>query len=104
MVIPFQSGRSEWVGFLENDGAGLQQGLQVGDDLRPAAGHRRDEFRGFALDIVGMLHTVPAHPGRLDGHMCYVTLLEPVGQPQQIVSEGPKAPLLFTTLPLALGP
>src|ERR1700732_5349162 len=40
-----------WV--LQNGGAGLQQGLQVGDDLRPAAGHRRDEFRGFALDGVG---------------------------------------------------
>src|SRR5689334_10663190 len=38
---------------LQNGGAGLQQGLQVGDDLRPAAGHRCDEFRGFALDGVG---------------------------------------------------
>ena len=38
---------------LQNDGAGLQQGLQVGDDLRPAAGHRRDEFRRIALDGVG---------------------------------------------------
>ena len=25
------------VGFLQNDGASLQQGLQVGDDFRPAA-------------------------------------------------------------------
>ena len=41
------------VGVLQNDGAGLQQGLEVGDNLRPAAGHRRDEFRGFALDGVG---------------------------------------------------
>src|SRR3982074_301677 len=38
---------------LQSGGTGLQQGLQVGDDLRPAAGHRRDEFRGFALDGVG---------------------------------------------------
>ena len=40
------------VGFLHNDGAGFQQGLQVGDDHRPGAGHRRDEIRGFALDGV----------------------------------------------------
>jgi hypothetical protein len=40
-----------WV--LQDDGAGLQQGLEVGDDLRPAAGHRRDEFRRVALDGVG---------------------------------------------------
>src|SRR6202790_770446 len=38
---------------VQNAGAALQQGLQVGDDLRPAAGDRRDEFRGFALDGVG---------------------------------------------------
>src|SRR3981081_2140347 len=38
---------------LQSSGAGLQQGLQVGDDLRPAAGHRRDEFPGCALDGVG---------------------------------------------------
>ena len=36
--------------------------------------------------------------------MSYTTLLQPFGQSQQIVSEGPKAPLLFTILPLALGP
>jgi pimeloyl-ACP methyl ester carboxylesterase len=28
--------------FLENGGAGLKQGLQIGNDLRPAAGHRLD--------------------------------------------------------------
>src|ERR1700694_1762583 len=44
---------SRRVRVLQNDGACLQQGLEVGDDLRPAAGHRRDEFRGFALDGVG---------------------------------------------------
>jgi hypothetical protein len=49
-------------------------------------------------------HRLPVHSGRLHGHMSYATLREPVGQPQQIVSEGPKAPLLFTILPLALGP
>jgi len=43
--------RGAWV--LQSDRAGLQQGLQVGDDLWPAAGHRLDEFRGFVLDGVG---------------------------------------------------
>jgi hypothetical protein len=37
---------------LQNDGAGLQQGLQVANDLRPPAGNRNDEIRGFALDGV----------------------------------------------------
>ena len=40
------------IGVVQNGRAGLQQGLQVGDDLRPAPGHRFDEFRGFALDGV----------------------------------------------------
>src|ERR1700687_23428 len=38
---------------LQDRGAGLKQGLQVGDDLRPAAGHRADELRAFSLDGVG---------------------------------------------------
>src|SRR5919109_5692528 len=41
------------VSFLQSDGTCLQQGLQVGDDLRPAAGYRINQFRGFALDSVG---------------------------------------------------
>jgi hypothetical protein len=41
------------LGVLQNDGAGLQQGLQVGDHHRPGDGYRRDEFRGVALDGVG---------------------------------------------------
>src|SRR5437867_9883078 len=53
MVTPSRVGALIGVGVLQNGGAGLQQGLQVGDDLRPAAGHRLDEFRGFALDGVG---------------------------------------------------
>src|SRR4029077_7376411 len=47
------AGDSRWIRVLQNGGAGLQQGLQVGDDLRPAAGYRLDEFRGCALDRVG---------------------------------------------------
>jgi hypothetical protein len=49
-------------------------------------------------------HRLPVHAGRLHGYMRYAALLEPIGQPKQIVSEGPEAPLLFTALPLALGP
>ena len=37
----------------QRDGAGFQDGLQVRDDLGPAAGHRDDELRGIALDGVG---------------------------------------------------
>lgn len=40
------------VGILQRDGAALQQGLEVGDDLRPPTGHRCDEFRGITLDHV----------------------------------------------------
>src|SRR5262252_2991145 len=47
------AGDSGWIRVLQNCRASLQQGLQVGDDLRPATGHRLDEFRGFALDGVG---------------------------------------------------
>jgi hypothetical protein len=36
--------------------------------------------------------------------MRYATLLEPIGQLQQIVSEGPEALLLFTALSLGLSP
>ena len=32
------------VGVLQSGSAGLQQGLEVGQDLRPAARHRLDEF------------------------------------------------------------
>src|SRR6185437_7057096 len=37
----------------QHHGAALQQRLQVGEDLRPAAGYRRDESGGLALDAVG---------------------------------------------------
>src|SRR5215470_9318438 len=53
MVTPSRVGALNGVSagrVLQNGGAGLQQGLQVRDDLRPAAGHRLDQFRGFALD------------------------------------------------------
>jgi hypothetical protein len=37
---------------LQNCGARFQQGLQVGNDLRPAARDRFDQFRGIALNGV----------------------------------------------------
>jgi hypothetical protein len=41
------------VGLEQRDRPRLQQRLQVGEDLRPAARHRRDQLRGLALDRVG---------------------------------------------------
>src|SRR5580658_2305309 len=62
------------VGVLQSGGAGLQQGLEVGDDLRPAAGDRRDEFRGFALYGVGDGALARPSTGFLHGRCSSTTL------------------------------
>src|SRR2546429_3290176 len=59
----------------QNGGAGLQQGLQVGDDLRPGAGHRHDEIRGFALDGVGDGERSEEHTSELQSRLHLVCRL-----------------------------
>src|SRR5215831_3527882 len=76
--------------------------------VRLPARHRFDVLRIHQqhLELLrkNVPHRLPVHSGGRRGHKRYAALPEPIGQSQQIVSERPEAPLLFTALPLGLGP